>query len=84
MIPATFPRNLRSIPLPGTSLSAVSSMNFMCLMFSSLFLVSSGSAGERLPSRLMHLSMNAAISVEILKLFTGVANTIASASSTLS
>lgn len=82
IIAAVFPVNLFSIPLPGMFSSAVRTMYFMCFLFSSLSFGVSGFAGCKLPSRLMHLSMNVFISVDMLKLFIGVAKIIASASST--
>src|SRR3989344_4782586 len=84
MTPAIFPENLLNIPLPGILGSAVFSINFICLIFNSLFFGSLGLAGLKLPSKLIHLSINAAIKIDILKLLTGVAKIIASALITLS
>ena len=84
IIPAVFPKNLLNKPLPEILFSAVSSINFMCLVLRILFFGDFSLAGLRLPSKEMHLSMNVFIKLEILKLFTGVAKIIASAQRTLS
>ncbi len=68
IIPATLPKNRRSRPLPGTASSAVSSINYMCLILRSLSFGALRLAGSKLPSRLIQRSMNVAISVEILQL----------------